>query len=149
MKNIVALLLLLFTPYCMAGDDLHVSDAWMRHPAPGAKMTAAYMKVMNKGKQSVSLTSASSETFGRIEIHRTVMEGGMMKMAQTAAVEIPAGATVEFKPKGLHMMPMMPKREIMLGDKITITLGFDNGQHINMTFVVKKGGMQGMGGMKH
>lgn len=154
MKNINKILsvvmLLLLPLYTAQAGGLMISDAWIRAIAPGMSMTAGYMGAHNMTGKKLVLVGATSEAFGRVEIHKSVMEDGMMKMTQQDSVEIGADKMVMFRPKGLHLMLMMPKRDLKLGEKITITLKFNDGTSQAVAFVVKNAAMKGdMGNMKH
>jgi len=55
-----------------------------------------------------------------------VMDGSTMKMRAVPALELPAGQLVELKPGGLHVMLMDLKQPIKAGDKLVLTLVFED-----------------------
>jgi copper(I)-binding protein len=59
---------------------------------------------------------------GRTEIHEMAMEGGTMKMRQVSNLPLPAGATVELKPGGLHVMLFELAAQAKEGDTVPLTL---------------------------
>lgn len=92
----------------MAGDhkqgSIVVEAPSVRAPVPGHSMTAAFFKLTNDGEQDCTLTTASSSYAKKIEFHTHIHEDGMMKMRPVDIVALPAGSSVEFKPRGLHLM---------------------------------------------
>ncbi|WP_455199641.1 copper chaperone PCu(A)C [Kaarinaea lacus] len=120
--------------------DVMIHDAWVREAPPNAKMLAGYFSIMNHGAQSKSLVGANSPQFERVELHRTVMEGGMAKMVPQDSIEIPVGQTVNFEPGGLHLMLINPVKPLKAGDSVELTLKFNKGATIKVEAIVKKGG---------
>ncbi len=135
----------LWAGLAQAGGDLMVDNAWIREAPPGAVALAGYMTVMNQSDKPRVLTAASSPVFGRVMLHRTVMEGGMAKMVHQMAIEIPANGKVIFEPNGYHLMLMKPKQQLKAGDKVGISLEFKSGETLEATYEVRAG----MGGMNH
>jgi copper(I)-binding protein len=60
------------------------------------------------------------------EIHESVVKDGMATMPAVAALEIPAGGTVELKPGGFHIMLMGLKAPLKKGDMIMLELTFEH-----------------------
>ena len=133
------------------GAALHVSDAWIREAPPAAKVLAAYMVINNHGKQEITITGASSEQFGNIEIHSTKMDNGMARMVREEKLVIPAGGAVTFKPGGMHLMLFNPVKPVTQGNHVMITLTAEDGASYMVHAEVRKGGMEMMdhGNMDH
>ena len=153
-KRLMAVLVVgLWAGLAQAGGHLMVDNAWIREAPPGAAALAGYMTVMNHGDQPRMLVGASSPAFGKVMLHRTVMEEGMAKMVHQHMVEIPAKGSLTFEPNGYHLMLMKPRQQLKAGDKVDITLEFKNGDTLVVTHEVRAGmgGMEhgGMGGMDH
>lgn len=133
--------LLLITGSAMAGDPhLMIMDPWIREAPPNAKMLAGYFTIMNHSGDSAQIVGASSDKFEKVEIHKSVTEGGVAKMIAQPSVEVGKHATVKFQPGGLHLMLMNPKGPLKTGDKVEISLKLKKGSDLKMTAVVKKGG---------
>ena len=65
------------------------------------------------------------------------MENDVMKMRQLPdGIEIPAGATVELKPGGLHVMFMKIKHPLAEGDTFKATLNFEKAGKVDVDFTV-------------
>ena len=103
--------------------DVSIQDAWAR-PANQGDNGAAFFTIQSKGDDT--LLSAESSVAQAVELHKTEMEGEVMKMMpQTEGVQIPSGTT-EFKPGGLHVMLINLKQKLVLGETFDLTLNFKN-----------------------
>jgi copper(I)-binding protein len=98
-----------------------VKDAWVRAPAPGQKVAAAYMELESRGNSMV-LVGVASPIAGRAELHSTTVEGGVMRMRPAGNIELPAGKAVKLAPGGLHVMLMDLKRPLKPGEKVPLAL---------------------------
>jgi len=106
--------------------DLKIHHVWARATAPGAKAGAAYLVVDNNGKTSDTLKSASAPIAPNTMIHESKMTGGVMTMSHVMALSIPAGASVEMKPGGLHVMLMGLESPLKAGTSFRLTLSFEH-----------------------
>lgn len=75
-----------------------------------------------------------------VEMHRTVMEGGMARMQKVSGIEIPPGATTELKPGGYHVMLIGLRRNLEEGEKFPIVLVFKEAGRIRVTAEVRMSG---------
>jgi len=110
-------------------------------------ISASFMMLKNDTNKEVALIKASSDVAKTVELHEHVHDGGMMKMRQVPKIVIPANGVTPLKPGGYHIMLIGLTRKIKAGDKINLTLDFDNGDQEKITATVKKI-MMGMKGMK-
>ncbi len=104
--------------------EIHASHAWFRYllssvPAGG------YMTLINSGDTTTRLVKASSPACGALMLHQTVNHGGAATMEMVKSVTIPAHGSVGFAEGGYHLMCMEPRMKP--GDKVSVTLGFDDG----------------------
>jgi len=139
-----------------AGMGVMVENPWVREAPPTAAALGGFMVLKNHTDKPLVLVGASSPAAEEVMLHRSIMEGGMMKMVHQEMIEIPAKGQLEFKPGDYHLMLMKPKKVFKAGDKIEITLKFKDGITLPATFEVRTGmgGMDmnhgsDMGGMKH
>ena len=117
-------LLLLMMPTINAADKLHVHDAWARETPPGTSVMAAYLTLQNPSASMYTLTGLSSSDFKRIEMHRTEQHDGMSKMLTVPQVILNGKGSIVFRPGGMHLMLIKPKKRLKAGDNITLTLFF-------------------------
>jgi hypothetical protein len=124
-------------PVVQSSGPITVENAWMP-VVPGARMDtlAVYMTIRNSGEGD-QLVSVSSD-LARAEMHETVNTNGFMTMRPIAGVDLPARGSVEFKPAGLHIMLLNPRRELRPGDKAGIQLVFKSGRAMNVSVIARE-----------
>jgi copper(I)-binding protein len=106
-----------------AAAKVQAVDVWARAAEMGNG--AAYMILRNSGDTADRLVKAESDVAGAVELHKTTMDGSMMKMAPVENIEIPAKGQAELKPGGFHVMLIGLKRELKAGEKIKLKLQFE------------------------
>lgn len=123
-----------------ASSDISVSEAWVREAPPGARVLAGYARISNNGTTDVVLEDVSSDSFDMSMLHKSRMgEGHQMMMLHMKNVNIPAGQSIQFKPGGMHIMLMRPRKELKAGDDVLIVMKFGSGQVKKARFpVVRK-----------
>ena len=136
MKQLLLILLLALPGQAMA--ELDISDAWIRDLPPSVPVRAGYMTISNAQSAAVSIIAVRSEAFASIEIHKTVEEGGVMKMKPVAEIRIEANSSVQLAPGGLHLMLMNPVEPTRPGDVLSVELELDDGSTQRLDMTVKK-----------
>ena len=150
-----------------ASGGIKVSDAWSRTSPMVAGAGAAYMVIENTGSAADAVVGGTSDVATAVEVHETYalesmpgesampaesqgmggMEspaassgmdtGSVMGMRQIERLDIPAGSTVELKPGGYHIMLIGLTRELVVGEKIEITLTFEKAGAVKVTAEVR------------
>jgi len=131
--------------------DITVATAWSRASAGPARTGAAFMAISSAGAAD-RLIAVATAVAGRAELHTHLMEGGIMKMRQVSAVDVPAGGMVMLQPGGRHVMLFDLAQPLKEGDRYMLTLTFEKaGKAEVMVMVGAAGAMQGMdhGTMNH
>ena len=105
--------------------NLVIDHPYARATPPGATTGGAYVTVENKGATPDKLLAASTPAAKFVEIHQMSMNGGMMTMRAVQGIEIKAGARIELKPGGYHLMLLDLKKPLRTGAKIPLTLVFE------------------------
>lgn len=108
-------------------DTITVVDPYVRQVPPGAMATAAFMVIRNGSDKDVKLVKAETTASKITELHTHLNENGMMKMRKVPAIEIKAKGEATLQPSGLHVMMIDLNGTMKEGDKVAITLGFDDG----------------------
>ena len=71
-----------------------------------------------------SSEASGMDVAAAVELHKTTMQDGVMKMEHQMKVPVPEGKT-EFKPGDLHVMLIGLQDDLNAGDTFTIRLGFE------------------------
>lgn len=128
-------------------DSPRAENAYVRAMPPSQKVTGAFMMLHNSSDKDRALIRAASDVAGVVELHTHINENGVMKMRPVPQIAIKANSQTELKPGGFHVMLIDLKRELSVGDQVTIELFYDDNSKQTITAPVKKIAM-GMG-MKH
>ncbi|MCL4766538.1 MAG: copper chaperone PCu(A)C [Hyphomicrobiaceae bacterium] len=123
-----------------------VSQAWSRATPGGARNGAAYFQVTAKGAGGDKLVAARSDAADRVELHTHLHEGGVMRMRQVEAIELPAGKTVTLEPGGFHLMLLNLKRPLKAGEDLELTLVFEKAGEVAVKATVEPIGAKGPAG---
>ncbi len=132
----IALLFLPFAANAAWGEDITVSDAWIRALPPSVP-SGGYFTLHNGGGGAVTLTGAESPACGMMMLHKSEDHGGMGSMSDVTAVQIRAGGTLAFAPGGYHLMCMHAGAAIKPGNTVDVTLQFAGRPAITTAFLVK------------
>ncbi len=121
-----------------SGAKLIISDAWMRKPLVSGGHSAAYLTLQNTGKRDQILVKAASPVAKTVELHTHLHENGVMKMRRLkGGIAVPAGATVELRPGGLHIMLFGVDSRKIKGNRVPLTLTFSNAGPVTVMLAVK------------
>jgi hypothetical protein len=110
-----------------AADSVSAIGPFVRLAPPGAQATGAFMILKNNGDKDVKVVKASTPAAKTAELHEHINDGGVMKMRPVAAIDIKAKGEAVLMPGGLHIMLIDLNAPMKEGDKIPVTLGFDDG----------------------
>lgn len=136
-----------------AADPVTVGDLTITEPAaratpPNAPVGGGFLTVTNTGQIDDRLVGAASEAAGHMEVHEMVMQGDVMKMRELAeGLPIPAGATVELRPGGYHLMFMALKHPLVEGETVDVVLTFEQAGEVPVTLEIGPRTMGAGGGM--
>jgi len=135
MRVLSILILMLMPP--LASAELVIDDAWIQNLPPSVPVRAGYLTIANPDSGPVTIVGLQGDAFARIEIHRSVMENGTMRMEPLPRLEIPAGETMSFEPGGLHLM-MHPRQPTRPGERYRIVIEFEDGTRRDLDMTVRK-----------
>lgn len=105
--------------------QLTVREAWARATPPGMSMGAVYLTVQG-GARPDQLERATTPRAGTTQLHVVSVADGMTRMRETAAVDVPARATVVLAPQGTHLMLIDLTQPLVAGERFELTLQFAN-----------------------
>jgi len=123
-RSLILVLLIYSLP--VAAESLRVTDAWIKNLPMAVPVRAGYMHISNNQNREVTIVSLQSKSFESIEIHQSMEVNGMMSMRPVDTLSIPAGASLELAPGGFHLMMMNPLDELIPGQKVAVTLYYED-----------------------
>lgn len=119
--------------------DLVIAHPWSKATLPNQPVAGGFLKITNAGAAADRLVSGTATFAGEVQVHEMAMEGDVMKMRELeGGLEIPAGATIELKPGGLHIMFMKLAEPLKAGEKRKATLTFEKAGTIEVEFKVEE-----------
>jgi len=122
-------------------SQIEVKNPWVRTAPPNAPMLGAFMQIHNNTNNDLKLLSATAARYKKTELHKTINNDGLMKMAQQEFMPIKAKSSLNLKPGSWHIMLISPDVVPIEGDTVKINLTFDNGTSQMINAVVKRGKM--------
>ncbi len=122
---------------------LVIHHPWIRQPIGSADVASAYTTIDNKGTTSDVLIKITIESVPTVQIHEMMMQGDVMKMTEMAkGLMIPAGKSVELKPKSSHIMMMGLKSAFMVGEEVKGSFEFAKAGKVDVGFEVVEPGAE-------
>jgi copper(I)-binding protein len=73
-----------------------------------------------------------------VSLHETTLVQGISRMREVERLPIAAGATVELKPGGLHLMLMQPEVSLKEGAALPLRLSLEDGRKVDGALQVRK-----------
>ena len=122
--------------------EVEVSDGWARASAGAGGVAAAYLTLTNRGGET-ALTGVETPLAGHAGLHATSEEGGVMRMRMVDRIPLAPGASVTLQPGGLHVMLMGLAEPLVEGDRLALTLIFEDGGRIDTEVPVLAPGASG------
>lgn len=111
-------------PAGTAKPELLIDRARARPTPPGATVAAVYLRIHNAGTAEDRLLRLSTPVADRVQVHETQHEQSLVRMREVAFLDVPANASVEAAPGGLHIMLLGLTRPLQNGDRFPLTLVF-------------------------
>ncbi len=143
MRQLALILPLIALMSCGSKPVEGVTNARITLPAVAGRPGAAYF-TLNGGEQDNRLMQVTSPQVIRVELHESIMKGGMMSMAAIeGGVAVPKGMKVEFEPSGKHAMLFDIAPAVKAGGKIKLTFTYANGRAVEVDADVKPAGEGG------
>lgn len=121
--------------------DLEIVHPWARAQLKGSDVADGFMKIINHGSTPDRLVSITVDFAKTAQIHDMQMDGTTMKMVELKdGLVIPAGATVELKPKAMHVMFLGLKEELAPDELIPGELTFEKAGKVKVEFMIEPAG---------
>ncbi len=121
--------------------ELAATDAWSRPTPAGATDGVVYLHLTSDTDDSLVGVQVAPEVAAAAELHTSdasgggghqhgAAGGGVVTMTPVEEVAVAAGATVEFRPGGNHIMLIDLAEPLEAGDTFTATLRFASGRSL-------------------
>ncbi|MFW5943500.1 MAG: copper chaperone PCu(A)C [bacterium] len=146
MNRLMLLILIALTVVLAACDSqetgtILVEEVWTRPTPQGAQNTAFYMSIDNETDEDDALVGIVSGFCQTVELHQSFVDDeGVMEMRplEGGRIPLPADEEVELEPGGLHAMCMQIAEPLQEGDRVVLTLQFENAPDIRVTAEVRE-----------
>lgn len=106
---------------------LNATGAYLREPAPGQQMLAAFVTFTNTSGKAYTLNDVSSPRASAVEVHRTMYNDGVMSMRHVHHLMVPPQSEMALKPGGYHLMLTGVTGEVKPGDQVPLEFLFTDG----------------------
>ena len=115
---------------------IEVSNSWARLIPNG--MGALFLDLQNSHSESDILIRASSPNAKSAMLHQTERKNNITSMKHLMnGIKIPANENVSLKPGSYHIMLSGLDKNLKLGDKIQVTLEFNNSGPVTLEPILK------------
>lgn len=142
-------ILLFLSAFSVAAEGLMVENPWVRSAPPNAPALAAFMMLKNHGDTELSVVEVRTTLeVKRVELHRTMMADGVMKMMPQESIPVAAHSSTELKPGSWHIMLIGPQRVPNMGEMVELILILSDGSEQVVMAIVRQGKKM-MEGHKH
>ena len=133
-------LLLLCLPLSACARDCapQVKDGWIRLMPGGIPMQAGFGRIDNRCPMPATIVSASSPSYGSVELHESRMVGGVSRMRAVPELRIAPDDAAVLQPGGLHLMLMQPTSPLKAGSRVAIEFELKDGRKLFGEFEVRK-----------
>jgi len=121
-----------------ACDDLVIKNAWIREPPPIARVAAGYMEIANTGGEARTVHQVESACCEHLMMHDSVSDGDNVRMSHLDRLTVQPGESIQFLPRGRHLMLMAPAQPLVDGDSVEIDFRCAVGEPVRATFDIIK-----------
>ena len=135
--RIVILLLIIFYSFTSHAHKFEAENMIIDHPWMKVfnNNGAGYFKIKNIGQTDIELLEVVSENVNNIEMHTIIMEEGVSKMRPIkGGVIVKAGESLEFKPRGYHLMFFDINEKLIEGELMNAHFRFKNSKDLLVKF---------------
>ena len=120
-------------------DTLHVGQGWATAPIGASNNGAAFLTLYNTGSRDAALVRAQAPGVKRVELHRTTMADGVMRMRPVERIDVPARGHTALRPGGLHVM-LIGADALSAGGEVEVTLQFAEAESRTVALPVRRAG---------
>ncbi|MEM6998452.1 MAG: copper chaperone PCu(A)C [Pseudomonadota bacterium] len=138
--RLILTLLLFLSQNSIAEENknIDISKVWISAAPPTVSVLAAYAKIQNLSNEKQVLTSVTSPSFSKIELHLSKIINDVAKMEKQESLAIQANNKIDLTPGAYHLMLFNPKSPIEAGSAISLTFIFSDNTSKTVEAIVKK-----------
>jgi hypothetical protein len=129
MKKSVVMFCLLLSITDDALGNIIIENSWVRAAAPGTKVMAAYMTIVNNSVKPIEMDIEKiiSKGFKKTEVHKSSLND-MMTMEKIDALIIKPNESLVLEPGGLHFMLINPEKVPEKNTAVEMLIFFKQGK---------------------
>ena len=129
MKKSVVMLCLLLSITDNALGNIIIENSWVRAAAPGTKVMAAYMTIVNNSVKPIEMDIEKiiSKGFKKTEVHKS-SHNDMMTMEKIDTLIIKPNESLVLEPGGLHFMLINPEKVPEKNTAVEMLIFFTQGK---------------------
>lgn len=128
-------------PRGSASGAIAIAEPWARAAPRGSPdspgTSAVYLEIRNTSAADDTLLGASSAAADAVEVHRTTLDNGVMRMQPAGRVVVPAKGAVKLEPGGLHIMLIGLRQDLTAGGEVVVTLQFERAGEVEVRAPVR------------
>ena len=109
--------------------NIIIENSWVRAAAPGTKVMAAYMTIVNNSVKPIEMDIEKiiSKGFKKTEVHKSSLND-MMTMEKIDALIIKPNESLVLEPGGLHFMLINPEKVPEKNTAVEMLIFFKQGK---------------------
>jgi copper(I)-binding protein len=124
--------------------DLAIAKPWARIGTRTPGVVGGYFVLVNRGSEPDRLVSAASPAADSVTIHAIRVVGAEIRVRPLPdGLAIPAGTTLELKPRGYHLQLTGLKQPPAVGADLAVTVVFQKAGRVDLTLRVEDSGLVG------
>ncbi len=129
MKKSVVMFCLLLSITENALGNIIIENSWVRAAAPGTKVMAAYMTIVNNSVKPIEMDIEKiiSKGFKKTEVHKSSLND-MMTMEKIDTLIIKPNESLVLEPGGLHFMLINPEKVPEKNTAVEMLIFFTQGK---------------------
>jgi hypothetical protein len=129
MKKSVVMFCLLLSITDNALGNIIIENSWVRAAAPGTKVMAAYMTIVNNSVKPIEMDIEKiiSKGFKKTEVHKS-SHNDMMTMEKIDTLIIKPNESLALEPGGLHFMLINPEKVPEKNTAVEMLIFFKQGK---------------------
>lgn len=125
-------------PAAASGGAVSVDSLWLRASPVGVTVGAGYLRLSSPVSDRLLEARVPDSVAAAVEMHEVVTEAeGSLRMRRVDSISLPAGQPVEFRPGGRHLMLTGLRAPLRPGDRVMLTLRFEQAGERTLTALVR------------